>query len=668
MGYKLSSNRPVYRNQIQAGNTIVPEAGKPIRIGRGREAEYQFADGRVSRVHCVLLLKGGKLTIEDRGSANGTYVNGKLVKGAVLEDGDEVRIGDTKLRVEAYDGAAARQKAVVAEIPAAAPDDAEATKIVPPTRVCESCGDGLPLTAGAATHCSKCNDPLLGRTIGDYRVVRRIATGDAAIVYHVETCSTKAPFALKVLKPEVAKNAAMAERLRRAAEIGRRLEHPNHARVHAVGDLDGRTYVVSDLAVGEAAEKLVGPGKRVDTDKGAAIGLQVAAALAFAEARGASHGDLTASQVIVASNGDARVLGFGACPCTPQAAQADRVALGRMLCWLLSGKMPTGVEPAAEAAALLSTQPKPLLEAITRLLTPSNGETTWIEALLDLLPFALRKKGRLGLPTSIREPDLLDLLSPAAGSPAEGRVSSALRARLLPRGLEAPAGYTVSVASRNGGVYPRDCVQVVRQPQGGVAILVATSVRTGLSGSILLAMLQSVCHALGLLTVKPGQLLEKCAERVRVDVQEGPQILATVAFIDPAKDQLHFSVAGTGGIVVWSRTSGQFTAPRAEGEPLGARESAARENQTVSIEAGDRILIPSHGLIGAKNAKGTAFGFERVLQALRGAGKTLPEQLEAVLAAAAAHRGASSLAGELTLLAIERSDGSEQESRELRPA
>jgi len=661
VGYKLASNKPVYRGQAQAGNAIYIEPGMPLRVGRGKEAEYQIADGRISRVHCILLLKGGKLSIEDKGSSNGTFVNGKQVKASQLEDGDEVVIGDAKLRVEAYDEAASKPKAAKVDTTAKkAAEDAEATKIIPPQeRKCESCGAGISLAAGGSAYCAKCTDPLLGTTVGEYRIVRPLATGDASMVYRAEAVATKAPFALKVLKPEVVKNAAIVERLRKAGELGRQLDHPNHVRVHATGDLGGRPYLVLDLAPGEPAEALIGPGKRVDTDRAAAIGLQVAAALAFAERHGASHGDLTPSQVIIASTGDARVLGFGTCPWSAEAAQRDGVALGRLICYLLSGKMPTSANPAAEAAQLLSAQPKGLIDAAVRLLSPPAGgaASSRIETLLDLLPFALRKKGRLGLPTSIRAFESLDLLAPSeAGGPAEARISSVLRARLVPTRLESPAGYSIVVATRTAAAYPRDCVQLVLQPQGGVVVLLASSVQAGLSGSVLLASLQAACHALGLLTVRPAQLLDKCSEKMRTDPKEGLRINAIGVLIDPVKDELHTSMAGGQGFVLWSGPRAEFTAVRGEGGALGAQGSTPSPNQTLHIEVGDRILIPGDGLIGAKNAKGTMFGFERTLQVLRSAGKTFAEQSEALFKAAAEFRGPSTLSGDMTLVAIDRAE------------
>lgn len=73
-----------------------------IRIGRLASAHLTLDDEKVSRIHTVIeATADGTLSILDMGSVEGTFVNGKRVnnKGA-LAFGDEIRIGNTTLKVE----------------------------------------------------------------------------------------------------------------------------------------------------------------------------------------------------------------------------------------------------------------------------------------------------------------------------------------------------------------------------------------------------------------------------------------------------------------------------------------------------------------------------------------------------------------------------------------
>lgn len=83
-----------------------PRAGErlPVRgeISIGREnAELILSDDAVSRRHAAIRAAGLGLEIEDLGSSNGTFVNGRRIDGTqALGDGDEIRIGATTIAVE----------------------------------------------------------------------------------------------------------------------------------------------------------------------------------------------------------------------------------------------------------------------------------------------------------------------------------------------------------------------------------------------------------------------------------------------------------------------------------------------------------------------------------------------------------------------------------------
>ncbi len=66
-------------------------------IGRGEGNVVQLSDLAVSRSHCTLALKRGRLAIVDDGSRNRTLVNGKPITTHVLEQGDEISVGKTRL-------------------------------------------------------------------------------------------------------------------------------------------------------------------------------------------------------------------------------------------------------------------------------------------------------------------------------------------------------------------------------------------------------------------------------------------------------------------------------------------------------------------------------------------------------------------------------------------
>jgi ABC-type multidrug transport system ATPase subunit/pSer/pThr/pTyr-binding forkhead associated (FHA) protein len=74
--------------------------GGPYLIGRDPAVALRLGDPTVSKVHAALSHDGGAWLLEDRGSFNGTRVNGAALTGARrLRDGDTIALGDTRLTV-----------------------------------------------------------------------------------------------------------------------------------------------------------------------------------------------------------------------------------------------------------------------------------------------------------------------------------------------------------------------------------------------------------------------------------------------------------------------------------------------------------------------------------------------------------------------------------------
>jgi hypothetical protein len=69
-------------------------------IGRGAEADCQLHDPAVSSRHAAIRL-GGSASIEDLGSTNGTFVDGRRVSSADLRDGAVISLGGVKVTFHA---------------------------------------------------------------------------------------------------------------------------------------------------------------------------------------------------------------------------------------------------------------------------------------------------------------------------------------------------------------------------------------------------------------------------------------------------------------------------------------------------------------------------------------------------------------------------------------
>lgn len=78
-------------------------AEKEVVIGRSPDNDIVFFDPKASRKHAKISKEGNKYILIDLGSFNGTWVNGEIKNKAVLDHGDEIRIGSASLTFCAQD-------------------------------------------------------------------------------------------------------------------------------------------------------------------------------------------------------------------------------------------------------------------------------------------------------------------------------------------------------------------------------------------------------------------------------------------------------------------------------------------------------------------------------------------------------------------------------------
>jgi hypothetical protein len=81
------------------GGEFPLKSERQIIVGRSSDLDMVLVEDMVSRKHAKITVSGGKVTIEDLGSTNGTFVNGEKVKQARLKEGDRILVGTSILKL-----------------------------------------------------------------------------------------------------------------------------------------------------------------------------------------------------------------------------------------------------------------------------------------------------------------------------------------------------------------------------------------------------------------------------------------------------------------------------------------------------------------------------------------------------------------------------------------
>lgn len=166
--------------------------------------------------------------------------------------------------------------------------------------------------------------------LGEYRLIREIGRGGNAIVYEALPAGSRRHAAVKVYPRRGRPDAPLRLRFIDEAITMSRLRHPHIIPVDDVAEDAGYPYYVMRLAQGGSLDRLIAglrrPQRRVavtaqrvtppvagreDWRRFAAIGVQIARAIAFAHASGVLHGDVKPANVLLDEAGDVLVADFG---------------------------------------------------------------------------------------------------------------------------------------------------------------------------------------------------------------------------------------------------------------------------------------------------------------------------------------------------------------------
>ena len=139
-------------------------------------------------------------------------------------------------------------------------------------------------------------------------------------VYLAEDTRLGREVAIKVLPEIFTKDPERLARFEREARMLAALDHPNIAAIFDVDEADETHFLVMQLAGGETLAEKIKQGP-IPVDKSLEIARQIAEALEYAHAKGIIHRDLKPANVMVAVDGQVKVLDFGLAKALEQNAE-----------------------------------------------------------------------------------------------------------------------------------------------------------------------------------------------------------------------------------------------------------------------------------------------------------------------------------------------------------
>src|SRR5215471_14130231 len=150
-------------------------------------------------------------------------------------------------------------------------------------------------------------DPLIGATLGKYKILASLGQGGMAYVYRAHQENLDREVAIKVLPPWYAADRNFVERFNQEARLVARLSHPNIVTIHDFSEQDGHLYIVMQLVEGGTLKHLLDSlrnsssrGNQYDLEGSGTMSIvqanqifqQLASALTYAHEKGIIHRDI----------------------------------------------------------------------------------------------------------------------------------------------------------------------------------------------------------------------------------------------------------------------------------------------------------------------------------------------------------------------------------------
>ncbi|MGB6902219.1 MAG: tetratricopeptide repeat protein [Acidobacteriaceae bacterium] len=205
-----------------------------------------------------------------------------------------------------------------------------------------------------------------------YEILSVLGTGGMGSVYKAQDRELDRQVALKVIRPELARNAAIVDRFKQELRLSHKVTHRNVVRMYDLAEDAGMRFVTMELVAGEDLRTILEEQHKLPADEAVDILQQICLALEAAHGEGILHRDLKPQNVMREAAGRVVVMDFGLARTiegdgmtqsgalvgtmeymSPEQAlgkdldeRSDIFALGLMGYEMLTGKMPFKAESA----------------------------------------------------------------------------------------------------------------------------------------------------------------------------------------------------------------------------------------------------------------------------------------------------------------------------------
>jgi len=155
------------------------------------------------------------------------------------------------------------------------------------------------------------SESFVGSRVGAYLITKRLGAGGVGEVFKAEDVMLKREVAIKVLRDELASDPIFLERFRQEAQLHAKLSHPNVASVHAFLHEGEKQFMVMEYVAGISLDEFIRAGGPVPVERALSIFRRALDGIEHAHHNGIVHRDIKPANIMLADNGQVKVMDFG---------------------------------------------------------------------------------------------------------------------------------------------------------------------------------------------------------------------------------------------------------------------------------------------------------------------------------------------------------------------
>jgi len=146
---------------------------------------------------------------------------------------------------------------------------------------------------------------------GRYEVIEELGKGGMGRVYKVLDKEIDEEIGLKLLSPEIAADEKTIKRFRNELKYARKISHKNVCRMYHLSKEEDTHYITMEYVPGEDLKSFIRKTGKLPGEKAISIAKQVSEGLAEAHRLGVVHRDLKPQNIMIDTDGNARIMDFG---------------------------------------------------------------------------------------------------------------------------------------------------------------------------------------------------------------------------------------------------------------------------------------------------------------------------------------------------------------------